>query len=265
MKSTSINKDNFEEDSKVPLNLQIVQGNEKDWLFEQRESQKVHTAYEWEQELFSCIRDGDISHLNRMIDYFNIQPVMVGKLSTNNLRQMQYLAVAFVTLATRSAIQGGMLEMDAYNQSDAYIQEIDQLTTVDKVVDFIYKLLRSLTEKMYIIKMNRGQSKPIKDCLGYIYQNLHNKITLQDLSNVACLSPQYLSSLFKKELGITLSTYILNEKINAAKNMLSQDGLSAKDVSNYLNFSSQSHFINCFKRVSGMTPYEFQRFHVETQ
>lgn len=250
--------------ARIPLNLSIMQGDEKDWLFEQRETQKVHTAYEWEQSLFSCIQEGDITRLEQVLKYFTENPVMVGRLSNNSLRQMQYLAVAFVTLATRSAIQGGMFEMDAYNKSDACIQLIDQIESVDKVVEFIITFIESITLEMNQIKIQQARSKPIKECLAYIYQNLHYKISLKSLAAIACLSPEYLSTLFKKEVGMSISAFILEQKIQAAKTMLAQDGLSAKDVSNYLNFSSQSHFISSFKRVCGVTPYHFRRFQMES-
>ncbi len=247
----------------IPVNLQIVQGNEKDWLFEQRESQKVHTAYEWEHGLFCCIRDGDVDRLGRVLEYFSSNPVMVGKLSTNSLRQMQYLAVAFVTLATRYAIQGGMLEMDAYNRSDASILKVDQIETVEKVIEFIIGFLQTMTLEMYDLKNRKGCSKPIRNCLEYINQNLHGKISLEELSKVANLSPQYLSALFKKEMGENIKEFVIRQKINTAKYMLIHDGFSAKDVSNYLDFSSQSHFINCFKKHCGMTPFDYQRFQKE--
>lgn len=246
-----------------PINLQIVQGNEKDWLFEQRESQKVHTAYEWEHGLFCCIRDGDVERLGQVLGHFSSNPVMVGKLSKNSLRQMQYLAVAFVTLATRYAIQGGMLEMDAYNRSDASIQKVDQLETVEKVTEFIIEFLQTMTRAMYDLKNKKNCSKPIRNCLEYINNNLHAKISLEELSKVANLCPQYLSALFKKEMGENIKEYVIKQKINTAKYMLIHDGFSTKAVSNYLDFSSQSHFINSFKKHSGMTPFEYQKYQKE--
>lgn len=244
----------------IPVNLEIVQGNEKDWLFEQRETQKIHTAYEWEHGLFCCIRDGDVDELGRVLEHFRTNPVMVGKLSTNSLRQMQYIAVAFVTLATRYAIQGGMLEMDAYNRSDASIQKIDQIATVEKVLEFIVEFLQTLTIEMFDLKNQKGCTKPIRNCLEYINKNLHTKISLEELSREANLSPQYLSVLFKKEIGENIKDFVTKKKINSAKYMLIHDGFSAKDVSNYLDFCSQSHFINCFKKHCGMTPFEYQKY-----
>jgi AraC-like DNA-binding protein len=88
---------------------------------------------------------------------------------------------------------------------------------------------------------------------------MHSKISLAELAKACCLSETYLSTLFKKEVGINISTYIMRQKIKTAQEMLLNTKLSAKDIGYYLNFSTQSYFINCFKRECGMTPRQFRR------
>ena len=240
------------------VNIEVVQEGNQDWLFEQRETQKQHTAYEWEKMLFSCLRDGNVDRLDQVITAFSSAPLMVGRLSSNDLRQAQYLAVAFMTLATRAAIEGGMYEMDAYNKSDLFIQTIDGLKDSKSVFEAVFKMVKDTTEEMRGLQFRRNYSKPVKDCLEYIYHHLHLKITLQELAKVACLSPQYLSFLFHKEVGSGVYCTILKLKVTSAKELLLQSDLSSQEISAYLNFSSQSHFISCFKREFGMTPRQFK-------
>ena len=68
-----------------------------------------------------------------------------------------------------------------------------------------------------------------------------------------------LSKLFKQEMGITLSRYIRDQKINVACNMLRHLDESSLTIANYLGFSSQSHFIQVFKKSTGLTPEEYRR------
>lgn len=236
------------------IKIEVVQNSNTDWYFEQRETQKHHSSYEWEQVFFACIRDGNVKRLDQLLKDTEKSELLVGRLSSNDLRQAQYLAVAFITLSTRSAIQGGMLEMDAYNKSDAFIQKIDRLFSPEEVTDMIFSTMRDMTVEMHDLHLTQSKNPAIRLCLEYIYQNLHSRITLRVLAKKCSLSAPYLSALFNKEMGTNLSTYIMRQKIKAAQAMMIHSTMTIQEISNYLEFSSQSYFINCFKRECGMTP-----------
>ena len=72
------------------------------------------------------------------------------------------------------------------------------------------------------------------------------------------MSASYLSRLFKKETGDSVSTYIRGQKIEIAKNLLKYSDYSLIDIANRLSFSSQSHFIQQFRDIVGMTPKKFR-------
>lgn len=236
------------------IKIEVVQNSNADWYFEQRETQKHHSPYEWEQVFFACIRDGNVKRLDQLLKDTEKSELLVGRLSSNDLRQAQYLAVAFITLATRAAIQGGMLEMDAYNKSDAFIQKIDRLFSPDEITNMIFSTMRDMTVEMNELHLNQSNNPAIRLCLEYIYQNLHSRITLRILAKKCSLSAPYLSALFNNEMGTNLSTYIMRQKIKAAQAMMIHSTMTIQEISNYLEFSSQSYFINCFKRECGMTP-----------
>ena len=72
------------------------------------------------------------------------------------------------------------------------------------------------------------------------------------------VSASYLSRLFKKETGSSVSAYIRNRKIDMAKNLLRFSNDSMIEIANRLAFSSQSHFIQQFREVVGMTPKKYR-------
>ena len=90
--------------------------------------------------------------------------------------------------------------------------------------------------------------------MDYIYEHLHQRITLPDLAEQAGLTRSYLSALFKKETGRSVSDYVMDKRIEAAGNMLKFSDYSCADISAILAFSSQSHFIRAFKARTGQTP-----------
>ena len=67
-----------------------------------------------------------------------------------------------------------------------------------------------------------------------------------------------MSRLFKKETGDSVSAYIRRQKIDMAKNLLRYSDYSMIDIANRLSFSSQSHFIQQFRDIVGMTPKKYR-------
>ena len=84
------------------------------------------------------------------------------------------------------------------------------------------------------------------------------KITLQALAEEVHLSPSHLSKLFHREMGLTISDYIRKKRVEAAGNMLKFSDYSCAEIANYLCFSSESHFIQIFKKEMGKTPKQYR-------
>jgi len=178
----------------------------------------------------------------------------MGKLSEDSLRNLKYHLIITVAFITRYCIEGGMEMETAYNLSDIYIRNVDVCKTEDEIYQLHREIVEEYTKRMQIIHKTNLYTKPITVCLDYIYDNLHTKISLDDLAAVAGLSPAYLSRLFHKEVGMTISKYITGKRIQAAENMLKYSEYSFIEISNYLCFSSESHFIHVFKKFTGYTP-----------
>jgi len=87
---------------------------------------------------------------------------------------------------------------------------------------------------------------------------LKERITVEDLAEVLGVSASYLSRLFKKETGDSVSIYIRRQKIEMAKHLLQYSEFSMIEIANRLSFSSQSHFIQQFREIVGMTPKKYR-------
>ena len=102
------------------------------------------------------------------------------------------------------------------------------------------------------------KSSHINVCKEYIYSHIKERITIEDLADELGVSASYLSRLFKKETGESVSAYIRKQRIEMAKNMLRYSDYSMIEIANRLAFSSQSHFIQQFREVVGMTPKKYR-------
>lgn len=224
--------------------------------FLNREYNVSHLSYEREMAFFHSIGQGDIDEARRLYKPFNCEEM--GVLSYDSLRNLKYHLIITVALITRYCIEGGMEMETAYNISDIYIRSIDKCRTEDEINMLHRELVDDYAQRMNIIRKQNRYPKVITICLDYIYDNLHKKITLEALAEKVSLSPSYLSKLFHKEVGITLSAYITKKRIEAAENMLKFSDYSCLEISDYLCFSSESHFIHIFKMHTGYTPKNYR-------
>ena len=97
-----------------------------------------------------------------------------------------------------------------------------------------------------------------QDATGFIDANLDRKITLGLLSAKLGMDPYRLIRTFRKEKGHTPVQYVLSRKITQSKKLL-RSGLSIVDTALSTGFYDQSHYTNFFKRVTGVTPGQFQK------
>ena len=76
--------------------------------------------------------------------------------------------------------------------------------------------------------------------------------------------PNYLNRLFKQSRNITVHDYILREKINLARNMLTYSEYTYSETGTYLGFSSQSHPGSAYKKFTGMTLKQYRDAYQKT-
>lgn len=98
----------------------------------------------------------------------------------------------------------------------------------------------------------------IADIRQYIEEHL-DEVSRSRISEVFYLSPNYLSRLFRKETGISLSEYIQTERMNRAKHLLLQSKLSISQIAAETGYPSFAHFSKQFKKFVGMTPGEYRK------
>ena len=228
-------------------------------LFNQRESGDLHAPYQKEFEYYECVKRGDTKTLKTLMNELGGKGA--GVLSKDPLQNIKYHFVISVAFITRFCVEGG-LEMElAYNLSDYYINLGDEAKTIDEVqrinkqmgLDFATQMKRLTTKQVY--------SKQATKCIEYIFNNLHSRLTLSEIAQQMNLSESYLSRTFHKEVGVTISEYIQNQRIEAAKNMLKFSEYQSQEISDYLCFSSHSHFISVFKKKTGLTPAKYRDKH----
>lgn len=234
-------------------------------LFRQREEMMEHVGYEEEYQLYFAVASGNTAVVEEIAkDY--MKPDASGNknngiLSKNPLQNTKYHFVIFTALITRLCVEYGMLREEAYTLSDLYINKIDVCNESQKILYIQGEMLLDFTRRMAALGKKEVFALPIMQAIDYISKHLQEPLTLSAIASVLNLTPSYLSCLFKKETGSNIKEYISNKKINTAKTMLIYSDMNTSDIAEYFNFSSQSYFIACFKKATGLTPGQYRKSH----
>lgn len=185
-----------------------------------------------------------------------------GVLSRDDVTNLKYHFVITTAMITRLCVESGMEMEQAFRLSDFYILKLDNIHSIQAIVDLHDQMVLDFTGKMRLLTKKAGTSKPITDCIEYIYIHIQERVTVEDLALHTGLSPSHLSRLFKKETGVSISDYIREKKMEKAQELLRFCDFSLIEISNYLSFSSQSHFTQMFREFTGMTPKKYRDRHM---
>lgn len=219
-------------------------------IFERQEMDEPHNPYDMEMYRKSISED----YIGKL-----------GTLSKDALRNSKNLAIVLMTLASRAAIRGGLLPEIAFSMSDIFIQKIEEMTdpvvTVNLARQFQMEYIKAVAEIREQKKVSSDIASKniwVEQSKDYIFKHLHEKIRIQNIAEYLHLNANYLSELFRQCENITLTDFILQEKVKLTRNLLAYSPYSYIEIATYLGFSSQSHLGKVFKKYTGMTLRQYR-------
>ena len=224
-------------------------------MIKNRETLFHHPPYFLEQELLLKIKSGNVS--DTLSALHEINSLKRTRLSKDALRSVKNSLICSITLFTRAAIEGGVMPEVAFTLSDSLILAVEDMHTLAELVSYEYtaalqyiKIVQDLSKSKY--------SNIIQQAVSYIYKNLTNKLTLQKIAEAVYVHPNYLSTLFKKEVGLSLPDYIMKTRVDEAKYYIRYTNTKISDIAAFYQFCNQSYFIQIFRKFVGFTPNEYR-------
>lgn len=217
-----------------------------------------HHTYQEEVKTMDYIREGN---LEEVVGAVELLASTAGKLSENEIRNERNLGICSITLATRAAIEGGAAPAKAYKLSDLYINKIDQCKRMTEIFEYRKRSLYDFAKLVVEEREKRANSRYTEQCKEYIRKYYHQKICTPDIAEALGVSESHLSRIFKKETGESIQKYSMHMRIERAENLLKYSEASLTEISEYLCFSSQSHFGKVFKVYKNMTPKQYRDYY----
>jgi len=186
---------------------------------------------------------------------------ILGKILFKNAGRTEIVRARILELAvvlSRAAVEGNAeLEM-ILGLNFEYIQKLGKIKSIEELCVWIVEVLDRFTERVYKNK-NIKNVNIITKAKEFIRANYKKKIKLKDISKAVYFSPYYLSHIFKKETGATLFEYLTKVRVEEAKRLLETTQWSTTRISFEIGCTDQSYFCKVFKKVEGISPYEYRK------
>ncbi|MDI4648466.1 response regulator [Cohnella hashimotonis] len=129
--------------------------------------------------------------------------------------------------------------------------------TVEEMKAWLKQCLMDIAAYLEHKKQNKN-TRLIHDIQTYIKQNLREELSLKSISSAFFYSPNYINSVFKREMNTTISEYVIQQKIDLAKEMLANPQFKIYEISESIGYVNEAHFRSKFKELTGYSPKEFR-------
>lgn len=128
---------------------------------------------------------------------------------------------------------------------------------------FLINLLRQQTEtaegNQIFLKNKEFFKKPVRDIIALLENNLYNALSVDDICQKIAYGRAYLFRVFKEQTGKSIMDYYVNLKMQRAKQLLRENELSVREISELLAFSDPNYFTKTFKKREGLSPTAYKR------
>ena len=142
-----------------------------------------------------------------------------------------------------------------YNLDDEIVE------SVKKYANLVEKERASAEkETLPMLQKDKDSQNTIDFIKNYIHEHIDSDLSLNTLSQTVYLNSTYFSRLFKNATGVTLTEYLLQARIDAAKKLLLKPGKKIQDIALAVGIDSPTYFARIFKKATGYTPQEYRTF-----
>ncbi len=211
-----------------------------------------------EQQLCKMFADGDPMYREALSRLFSFSPG-IGAEYGDALRAHKNNLLVLLTLCSRACINGGLQPSAAYELFDYYAQKIEECTSMATASNVRGKMLEDYITRVQEARTQTGISTLIENSCKYIRTHLGSPLSISELARRVGYTEYYFSHKFKKEVGCSVTDFIIKEKISQAKLMLEGTNDTIQSISDALSFSNRSYFYTCFQKLTGISPSEYRK------
>lgn len=229
--------------------------NESDLVWNMR---SLEQRYSYENELMDAVSRGQSHKADLLLG--NFSTFSFEQRLSDALRNVKNYCIIMNTLLRKAAERGGVHPVYLDSASSTFAKRIEQLPRVEDAGVLMPEMFRAYCQLVRKHSM-KDYSPPVQKAVACIEADLAGNLSLKTLSSALNISGSYLSTIFKKETGQTLTDYINRRRIEQAKHLLETTHLQVQTIAQHCGIMDVHYFSKVFKKLTSQTPKQYREGH----
>lgn len=226
--------------------------------------QAIEDRYKLEKAIIDAVKNTNEQKALELTS--KIFSIFIPQRMSNELRDQKDYLITFNTLLGRCTQSSGVHPIHIDTYSNRNVQLIEQLTSIEQCHAFSFKIVRNYCR---LIRKHtlKNYSLLTQKIITYVNTDLSADLSLKSLSEQLSVNASYLSTLFSKEIGMSLTKFVNQKRIEHAQKLLLATDMPIKSVALKCGISDVYYFSRLFKQITGTTPKAYRKTttHIEQQ
>ena len=218
--------------------------------------EEIEQRYSFENNMIKAVSAGNYKALR---DSITVETFVnnVEQRTEDTLRNLKNYMVIYNTLLRKGVEVGNVHPLYIHNLSSDFAKRIELCKNIQEIVTLWSEMAYAYC-KLVKDHKDRGYSPVVKNVVMLIDSDLTADLSLKATAELLGANASYLSSVFKKETGKTLTDFVNDKRISHAKFLLSITDLPISTVGQHCGITDNNYFSKIFKKHTGKTPKEFR-------
>jgi len=217
--------------------------------------QDMEARYEFENKLLDTVARGLPHRAEFMMRNFSV--LAIEQRVPDPLRNMKNYVIVCNTLMRKAAERGGVHPIHLDRVSSGFARKVESLGTAEEGMEFIVKMTQTYC-RLVRHHATMQYSPLVQKVIAVIESDLTAELNLHTLAALQNINPSYLSNLFRKETGKTLTAYIISLRMAAAAKLLKSTSLQIQTVAQHCGIADVNYFSKLFRKEFGLSPKQFR-------
>lgn len=215
----------------------------------------LESRYEGEKKLMQAVSQGIAHKAEQMIS--NSSGLMLEMRVDDPVRNMKNYTIVANVLLRKAVEQGGVHPFYIDGVSSDFAKKIEKIKTVQDGVDMMHDMIYKYCALVKNHSM-KNYSLLVQKVITIIDSDLTADLSLHRQAEMLNVNASYLSTLFKKETGMTLTEYVAKKRVDHAAFLLASTNMQIQNIAQHCGIFDVNYFTKIFKKNKGKTPKEYR-------
>lgn len=205
------------------------------------------------KELIEMVKATDLIKSKELL-HRCIMAILNGDLS----HQEYQVSLIMIFTDIMRAVQDAGESLELYQQEGSVFDRIFSLRTAAEVEQWFTAYILEPAIHLLEAKRNNRHKKISEQIVAIIHHEYESDLSLEACSERINYHPNYVSKVFKNEMGMGFGDYLLKHRIDISKKLLVETEMKISEIAEMLKYNNSQNFIRCFRKLEGITPGQFR-------